>query len=90
MTNTTLKMCNIVRDKNYGSKSLFKKTGVICGAKAGVSNVYEPVLVTNMSKLNMSNDSISQSKPGTQGSFFAHGDEFRETTYSNENIRPNT
>ena len=51
-------MCNIVRDKNYGSKTLLKKTGVICGAKNGVSNVYEPVLLRhNLSRMSNVNES---------------------------------
>jgi hypothetical protein len=39
-----MKLCNINRDKNYGSKMLFKKTGIVCGAREGSSNVNEPVL----------------------------------------------
>jgi len=40
LTNSLLKICNIIRDKNYGSNLLFKRTGVVCGAKSGSGNVF--------------------------------------------------
>ena len=91
-------MCNVVRDKNYGSKNLFKKTGVVCGARGGASNVYEPVLLGHrFSRKNFVNES-AYSKPATSGSFLGQPDDFlKETNASNAFstetailIRPNT
>jgi len=50
ITNEVLKVCNVVREKNYGSKLLQKKTGIACGARTGASQVHEPLLVTNNAK----------------------------------------
>ena len=47
ITNDVLKICNVVREKNYGSKMLQKKTGIVCGAKKGARYVYEPLLMYN-------------------------------------------
>ena len=50
ITNEVLKVCNVVREKNYGSKLLQKKTGIACGARTGASQVHEPLLVSNNAK----------------------------------------
>jgi len=50
ITNEVLKVCNVVREKNYGSKLLQKKTGIACGARTGASQVHEPLLVSNTTK----------------------------------------
>ena len=50
ITNEVLKVCNVVREKNYGAKLLQKKTGVACGARAGASQVHEPLLMANTAK----------------------------------------
>ena len=33
LTGKVLKVCNVVREKEYGSKVLYKQTGTICGAR---------------------------------------------------------
>jgi len=48
LTNELLRVCNVVREKNFGSKILYRKSGVVCGARAGVYSVNEPVLRRNM------------------------------------------
>jgi hypothetical protein len=50
ITNEVLKVCNVVREKNYGSKLLHKKTGVAGGARTGADQVHEPLLVSNTAK----------------------------------------
>ena len=35
LTGNVLKVCNVIREKNYGSKVLYKQTGTICGARSG-------------------------------------------------------
>ena len=50
ITNEVLKVCNVVREKNYGSKLLQKKTGIACGARTGANEVHEPLLVSNTAK----------------------------------------
>ena len=44
LTAQVMKRCNVIRDKNYGSKLLFKKTGIVCGARSGANMVHEPIL----------------------------------------------
>jgi hypothetical protein len=50
ITNEVLKVCNVVREKNYGSKLLHKKTGVAGGARTGADQVHEPLLISNVAK----------------------------------------
>jgi hypothetical protein len=45
ITGSVLKVCNVIREKNFGSKVLYKQTGVVCGARAGSGTVYEPVIM---------------------------------------------
>lgn len=54
LTSQILKMCKVVRGKNYGSKSLMKKTGVVCGARYGSNNVHEPIILKNRARRNFS------------------------------------
>lgn len=44
LTKRVLKVCNVIRDKNFGSKVLYKQSGVICGAKSGTKLVNQPFL----------------------------------------------
>ena len=39
LTGQVLKVCNILREKNHQAKMLFKKTGVVCGARYGANAV---------------------------------------------------
>jgi len=48
LTNELLRVCNVVREKNFGSKILYRKSGVVCGARAGVHAVNEPVVRRNI------------------------------------------
>lgn len=48
LTNELLRVCNVVREKNFGSKILYRKSGVVCGARAGVNSVNEPVVRRNI------------------------------------------
>ena len=54
LTAQILKMCKVVRSKNYGSKALMKRSGVVCGARNGSKNVTEPVIVKNKQRLSES------------------------------------
>lgn len=44
-----LKVCNVIREKNYGSKILYKQSGIICGARDGTKSVNEPVMIRTKS-----------------------------------------
>ena len=44
ITSNVLKVCNVIREKNYGSKILYKQSGKICGARTGTRSVNEPVI----------------------------------------------
>ena len=55
LTSQILKMCKVIRGKNYGSKILYKKTGVVCGARHGASTVHEPTMIKNRNKKNLTN-----------------------------------
>lgn len=50
LTGEVLKVCNILRDKNHKSKMLFKKTGIVCGARYGANAVNQPILLTHDSR----------------------------------------
>ena len=45
ITSNVLKVCNVIREKNYGSKVLYKQSGTICGARSGTRSVHEPVML---------------------------------------------
>lgn len=86
LTNSLLQLCNVVRYKNFGSKNLYKKTGVVCGAKNGSSLVFEPVILKNEQRNMYSRGAASNTRDNTQTNniFFASRNKQRNKSQIND------